>query len=341
MYRFLAVLTVALAVLATLLWGSKRGGSGGDGPSRARVEEREGVLVVRLSGPPRSKGRALGEALRGRIRAELSRALPDEGLREFAVKTCGEKLARFLPGACRLEIEGIAEGAGISFQEALFLDTRYEISAFGLVRGAADLPAEGAVGPGPEAACLLPSEAARDLVVVIHEDMDPPLALVARPGMAGGFLGARGDIAAAMRPARQEATPPLSGLVWTLLFRRILEEAPLDPREEGTGPFSVAMALPGRAAATLNLGGSGAAWFAAKGPHAMTTDEEAPPRRAAHIPHLSREASANARIAEAAALLLAGTPPSGLVRVSLRGGATGLLVVEGAEGRRTIPLGAR
>jgi hypothetical protein len=101
------------------------------------------------------------------------------------------------------------------------------------------------------------------------------------------------------------------------------------------------MALPGRAAATLNLGGSGAARYGAQGPHAMTTDEQVPPRGAAPIPHLSREASASARNAEAAALLLAGTPPPGLVRVSLRGGATGLLVVEGAEGRRTIPLGAR
>ena len=59
-----------------------------------RVETREGVPVVRLRGPSRAKGRGLGEALRDRIRRELARALPDaEGLREFAVRACGEKLA--------------------------------------------------------------------------------------------------------------------------------------------------------------------------------------------------------------------------------------------------------
>ncbi len=341
MYRWLAVLVVALAVAATLFSWSKRGGSGGGATARARVEEREGVLIVRVSGPGRAKGKALGEALRERIRAELSRALPEEGMREFAVRTCGERLARFLPGAYRLEIEGVAEGAGISFEEALFLDTRFEISAFGLAEGARDLPREGAVGPGPEAACLLPAEAARDLVVVLHEDRDPPLALVARPGMTGGFLGALGDVAAVMRPIREQATPPLNGLVWTLLFRRVLEGAPEDPDEEGTGPFSVAMTLRGRTAATFNLGGSGAAWYGATGPRAMTTDEPVAPRRAARAPHLERDAQASARITEAAALLLAGAPPPGMVRVSLRGGATGILVVEGAGERRTIPLPAR
>jgi hypothetical protein len=336
MYRWLAVLIVAFAVLTTLLWGSKRGGSGGHAPAGAKVLERDGVVVVRLSGTAKEKGRALGEALRGHIRKELERALPeDPGVREFAVRACGERLAPFLPGAYRREIEGVALGAGITFDEALFLDTRFEISAFGLARGTGDLPSEGAVGPGPEAACLLPAEVATGLVVVIHEDRDPPLVLVARPGMTGGFLGISGDVAAAMRPIREHATPPLSGLVWTLLFRRVLEGAPEEPAEAGTGPLSVAMTLPGRGAATLSLGVSGAALYVASGPHSLTTDEPAAAARASTTPRIERDSTAHARVAEEAARLIGGPPPPGMVRLSLRGGA---LVVDGPEGRRTVSL---
>jgi hypothetical protein len=339
MYQRLAVLVVLLAVLLTVLFWSKRGGSGGGAKPSVRVETREGVPVVRLRGPSRAKGRGLGEALRDRIRRELARALPDaEGLREFAVRACGEKLSSHLPPHLRLEIEGLAEGAGIAFEEALFLDTRFEISAFGLAAASGELPSEGAVGPGAEASCLLPAEAARDLVVVVHEDLDPPLVLVTRPGMTGAFLGARGDVAAVMRPIREAATPPLSGLVWTLFFRRVLEEAPEEPRVPGTGPLSVAMTLPDGGAATLSLGVSGAAWYRGSAGHSLTTDEPAVPRRAGTTARRDRDAAAQARVAEDAARLLAGPVPPAMARVSLRGD---VLVLDGAEGRRTVFLGER
>lgn len=342
MYRWLAVLVVALGVLSTFLWGSKRGGSGGLGAPDAALEEREGVLLVRVSGPPAAKGQRLGEALAGRIREEVTRSLPeDPGVREFALATCGEKLSQYLPAHVRAEIEGVARGAGIRFEEALFLDTRFEIAAFGLAGPSADLPAEGAVGPGPEAACLLPLEASRGLVVVIHEDLDPPLVLVTRPGMTGALLGARGDVAAVMRPVRDEATPPLTGLVWTLLFRRVLEEAPEEPKEPGTGPLSIAMTLPGGTAATLSLGVAGAAWYRGSGPHSLTTDEPAVARRAATTARLERDGATAARVAEGAAALLGGPPPGGMARVSLRGGGSAVLVIDGPDGRRTIPLDVR
>lgn len=226
MYRWLALSVVALAVLATAFWAFRGGAGGAETPS-FRLEECEGITVIRLSGPPRSRGRALGAALGVRIRGELERALPeDPGVRDFVLSTAGEKLGRFLPAAYREEIEGMAEGAGISFEEAFFLDTRYELAAHGLAREEGDLAGEGAAGPGPEAGRLFADGAVRDLVVVIREDEDPPLALLARPGMAGGFLGVSGNVAAAARRMRSETPPDLGGLVWTLLLRRLLEGPP-------------------------------------------------------------------------------------------------------------------
>ncbi|HEX5137243.1 MAG TPA: hypothetical protein VFY93_09735 [Planctomycetota bacterium] len=337
-----SALVVLLAVLLTAFWALKRGGSGGEEPAGARVFLSDGITVVRVSGPPREKGRALGRALAERIKGELARALPEEGVRAFAVETCGERLAPFLPPAIREEIEGLAQGAGISFEEALFLDTRYEIAAFDLAPGASDLPSEGAVGPGPEAACLLPTAAAEGLVVVIHEDEDPPLVLVARPGMAGGFLGIKGDVAGAMRPMKAEAPPSLHGLVWTLLFRRLLEKAPEAPlADDGTGPLSVALALPGGRATTLSLSVAGAAIRDAAGRQSVTTDEPVASRPPGELPRLERSPAAEARIAEDAARVLTGALPLGTVRVRLRGGASGTLAIEGAERPRTISLRAR
>jgi hypothetical protein len=96
------------------------------------------------------------------------------------------------------------------------------------------------------------------------------------------------------------------------------------------------MTLPGGGAATLSLGVSGAAWYGASGPHSLTTDEPAAPRRGATTPRLRRDAAAHARVAEEAARLLGRPPPPGMIRVRL---SPGTFVVEGAEGRRTVSLG--
>lgn len=355
MYRSLAIGVVALALLAIAFWTFRGGAPGGPKAAfeGARVEVREGVTVVRLAGPPRAKGRAMGEALKARIRAELERALPeDPGVRDFVVRTAGEKLGGFLPADYREEIEGIAEGAGISFDEALFLNTRYELAAHGLAREEGDIAGEGAVGPGPEAGHLFAEEAARDLVVVVHEDRDPPLALVARPGMAGGFLGVAGNVAAALRPIRSDTPPDLGGLVWTLLLRRLLEDPPegrYEPPAHVTGPVSVAMALPDGAAGTLSLAVWGTAWYAGAGGYSLTTDEPAAARErepgkpdvrdaADEVLLGQRGPAEQARIGERATRLLGDPPPPGQRLVSLRGGEGIALIVVGPGGRHSVQL---
>lgn len=339
MYRWLAFAVIGLALLATAYWALHGGGGGAEEApfSGARVEEREGITVVHLAGPPRSKGRALGEALQGRIRAELQRALPaDPGLKEFVVGMCGERLLAFLPEDYREEIEGIAEGAGIAFDEALFLNTRYELAAHAIAREEGELAGEGAVGPGPEAGRLFADGAVRDLVVVIHEDKDPPLALLARPGMAGGFLGVAGNVAAALKPMRSETPPDLGGLVWTLLLRRLLEAPPRggESLPEVTGGVSVAMALPDGAAGTLNLAVFGATWYAAGGRHSLTTDESVG-KPGTGIASAERGPAERERILGEAARLLGGPPPPGRTLVGLLRAGDGLrLVVAGPGGRR-------
>jgi hypothetical protein len=332
-YRALAVAVVALAAVATAYWAF-RGGASGDTAPACRTEERGGFTVVRVRGTPRAKGRALGAALEPSIRAELERALPaDAGTREFVVSTGGEKLAPFLTPEIREEIEGIAEGARITFDEALFLSTRFELAAHHLAPGEGDLPAEGAVGPGPAAGALFAEGKERDLVVVVHEDRDPPLWLVARPGMAGGFLGLRGNVAAAMRPKRSDTPPGLHGLVWTLVLRRLLEAPASWP--EATGGVSIAMALPDGGAGTLNFAAWGATWYPADGARSLTTDEPVGERGA---PSPRREPDARAQVAEGAVRLLDGPPAPGRVLVGLRAEGGVRLVVAGPGGRREIPL---
>jgi hypothetical protein len=339
MYRWLAFAVVGLALLATAYWAYFGGGLVGEEavPEGARVEEREGITIVRLAGPPRSKGRALGRALEARIRAELERALPaDPGLREFVVRTCGERLAAFLPPEYREEIEGIAEGAGIAFEEVLLLNTRYELAGHGLAREEGDLAGPGAVGPGPEAGRLFADGAVGELVVVIHDDEDPPLALVARPGMAGGFLGARGDIAAAIKPMQSQTPPDLGGLVWTLLLRRLLE-APRAPPAHVTGPVSVAMAVPD-GAGTLNLAVWGATWYAAGGSRSLTTEEPVRGTKGGAALSVQRDPEERPRVAAAAEGLLGDPPPAGRTLLCLRAGAGLRLLLWGPGGRREVRL---
>jgi hypothetical protein len=188
---------------------------------------------------------------------------------------------------------------------------------------------------------LFAEDARKELIVVVHEDRDPPLALLCRPGMAGALLGVAGPCAAVMRPIRSDTPPPLDGLAWTLLVRRLLEQPPegrFDPPDEMTGPVSVAMALPGGNAGTFNLALWGASWYPADGATSMTTDEPIGARAGGMLLG-RREPQEHARLAAEASRLLGGAPPEGHALVGLRGGeALGLLVTEAGRGRAVAPL---
>ena len=322
-------LVAALSWVAWWTWdeGSDPAGSG------ASVEEINGIETLRLKGTPKEKGEAHGSLFRESIRGWLIRLRPpDPGMADFAIETCGERLAPFLPDGYRSEIEGIALGAGITFHEALFLNTRFELAAFDLVKGARS-NCGAAVGPGPAAGRLFRAD--EDLVVIIHEDVDPPLVLVTLPGMAGGFLGARGDRVAALCPAHASMTPSLNGLVWSLMLRRLLEEEVRDTLPaRGTGPASVVMVRTDGAAGTLNFGPAGAAWYPG-GAWSMTTAE---PGGDGGLSILlgTRDVERRGQEAARARRLLGGKDlPAGAALWRLGGGRVSVF---GPQGARSTPL---
>ncbi len=85
--------------------------------------------VVTVRGTPRAMGRSFGEQCGEKIRACLAQVLgqdaPDSKLRR--AEAFVPVYQRYFPDGLE-EIQGTAEGAGISFPEALLLQTRWEIA---------------------------------------------------------------------------------------------------------------------------------------------------------------------------------------------------------------------
>jgi len=302
-----------------------------------RLDRLDGLAVLRLHGTPREKGRAHGESLKGPIRARLDRLRPaDEGEARFALQTCGGQLRPFLPAEVREELAGLAEGAGITEDEALFLNTHGELAAYGFTReSGAEIGYAGdaAVGDGPEVLKVFgPGDLggrAADLVVFVHEDVDPPLVLVGLPGMVGGFLGLRGPAAAAGRPRRSEVKPVLHGLVWPLLLRALLEapapdgawRLPQKPTLEVSLPFRRADGVLG----TLNLGPPGGTFYAAGAAFAGATDEAVTGEGGA-VDEAPRAPGSREVQAEEARRLLTRAAAGDEVLVRLKGGDRGVAV---------------
>jgi hypothetical protein len=84
--------------------------------------------------------------------------------------------------------------------------------------------------------------------------------------MAGGFLGARGNVVAAAAAVETEVTPVLNGLTLPLLVRRLIEAPPEAGASLPGRPMlyaSVALASGGAGAATLQLGPTGGTLYRA------------------------------------------------------------------------------
>lgn len=307
------------------------------------------IPVLYLAGSPREKGRAHGRLLKDRIRAWVARLRPrDEGVAQFALETCGARMLPVLSAPLREELEGIAEGAGITIHEALYLSTRFELAEFRLVGGGVEQPpafAEAAVvGPGPEVLRLFrPSDLDRlvdELVVIAHEDLDPPLVLVGFPGMLGGFAALRGGACAALRPMRTEARPILTGVAWPVLLRRLVESPPTPGGSlpaPATRAASVPMWRPDGEVGTLNLTPAGATWYAGWDGYAAATEQPVTGRDglvAAGREDLGARAAAAGRARE----LVAEEPGPGLIALRIRGGhrAVEVLIRDGARQRREV-----
>ena len=313
----------------------------------ARLSEVPGFSVLRLAGSPREKGRGHGERLKERIQRALQRVRPaDPGMAAFAIDTCGERLAKQLPPAYREEMEGIAEGAGLRFEEILFLNTRFDLRGHDMLGGEEGIGFAGAaaVGSGPEILRLFErpdlDNQPDQLVVFVHLDREP-LVLVGLPGMVGGFLGVRGSAAArrcglTLRPVQGAAAPTLTGLAWPLTVRRLLERPPVTgqrPPTLATLDASLPFVLPGGALGTLDISPRGVAWhsvgadFAGANPEPLSGEG---PTVEANMLGASRERMR----AESARRVMAGEAPARQVAVRLKAGTLGVRVTVVRDGGR-------
>jgi len=312
----------------------------------ARVDTADGVTLVRLAGSPREKGLGHGTRLRERIRALFEAVQPkDEGLAALAIETGGKRFAERLPTAYAEEIEGIAEGCGLTFEQVLYLNSRFDLRAFELAGGDADSIGFGeaaAVGAGPEVVRRFhPTDLdgrAAELVVFVSLD-DEPLVLVGFPGMVGGFLGVRGTadrVGGTLRPVQGAVTPALTGLPWPLFLRRLLEQpaAPGDPLPAlATIDASIPFVRGGGEMGTLDVSPRGATWHPAPGDFAVAHPEPMA-GESTIVREQELDPSRRTLRSERARRVMAGRPAGHLVSVRLRAGSEGVRIAIRRDGLR-------
>jgi len=239
--RSLAILALPGALLALLPTACSDGG-GEAAPTEGKPAPE--LRVERLRGGPKERGRAHGEALKEEIHAWLARVRPaDEGSARFAIEECGRQIWPQVPRALRDEIEGVAEGAGLTAHEILFLTTRFELQGFGM----GGRPEDAVEIRGVRAEAHASDTVARiwidlppeELVVFVHEGPDGGELgkVLALPGMVGGFAAQAGRAAVAARPTSSAAA--LTGVPWPIVVRMLADGAEL-PRVNLSCHFAVA-----------------------------------------------------------------------------------------------------
>jgi len=271
----------------------------------------EEIPVLRLVGSPREQGMAQGRLLREAIRDWIARVRPvEEGVADFAIRTCGERLLPFVPAELREEIEGIAEGADVDPLAVLHLNTRFDLAPFGQGRdpGAKPLllgPAAVQAGAVVRVFSVADLEGSPEqLLVVLRPDGSRLLAL---PGMVGCLMGLHGGAAAAaLRPMNVTSGASLNGLSWPILLRLLLASPP-EPGHPLPFPVTLPASLPhatsGGLVGTLNIAPGGAAYYPALAGMADATEEEAAVAAGPIQRILRGESEAGLRHLEASALL--------------------------------------
>jgi len=251
-----AVLLASAAGIAVWRLVPEPAGDAPPGPAwtGGRVESPPGMTILRLAGTPREKGRAHGERLRDRIRARFGRLDPEP----VYLDVIGPRAARALPAALREEIEGIAAGCGLSFEQVWHLNLCFDLGAFEgrAFAGEAAVSAAGGVLRRFEESDL--EGTPRELCVFVHEG-PRPLVLVGLPGMAGGFLGRGAFGAAALRPVENAPDPVLTGLAWPLLLRELLSRDG-EPALPAPATLDASIVVARRTAGTLDVSPRGSRW---------------------------------------------------------------------------------
>jgi len=190
---------------------------------------RKGLPILHLFGSPRELGLAHGRILSAqiaRLKKKYLERLFRQGYAEDSVRRLCAGMEKFLSREFRQELEGMAQGAGLPFEDILLFHTFLDIfkvmccSTFVL----APEIAQGRVifgrnldFPTLDVAHLY------SLVIVYHPDEGNRFFSVSWPGIAGALSGMNenGLALAAMEVFQDETS--LEGEPYVLLFRRILQ----------------------------------------------------------------------------------------------------------------------
>jgi len=200
---------------------------------RARIHLADGLPVVHLSGSPREMGRQHGAILGDRIR-HLLRVY----IHEFAFGVVSEESCRAWASAAEPhiaehhieEIRGLAEGANISYEDALLINTvvdRLQSVFCSTVTASGDAAANGEPIFGrnldfPGRGMLHKST----VVMVWHRTDGPDLVSVTWPGLIGVLSGMNDrGVAGATMMIHQFFSEPTPGMPYMLLYRSALEQA--------------------------------------------------------------------------------------------------------------------
>ncbi|MEE8104644.1 MAG: C45 family peptidase [Planctomycetota bacterium] len=200
---------------------------------RARIQLAQGLPVLHLSGSPREMGRQHGAILGDRIRHLLRVYIRGFAFTVVSEKNCREwaRVAESHIAEHHLEeIRGLAEGADISYDDALLINTVVDLlqSVFcSTVTASGDAAKNGEPIFGrnldfPGRGMLHKAT----VVLVWHREGAPDLVSVTWPGLIGVLSGMndRGVVGATMM-IHQFLDEPTPGTPYMLLYRQALEQA--------------------------------------------------------------------------------------------------------------------
>jgi len=239
---FLAGLILLGLALAAQLAGATYGAAAPPPPpiraeplsasDRGRLRIVEGIPVLRLAGTPREMGRQHGRILRRQIRY-----LQKEYFEAMLVKVVGRRnleqwtraVEPYLPAEMREEMEGLAEGSGLSYRDILHINTmtdRLQALFCSTVVAAGDATRNGEVFFGRNLDFPGRNMLQKTTVVIVYRpEGGTPLAAVTWPGLIGVLSGmnARGVAGATMLIHRGRGIRP--GLPYMLMYRAALARA--------------------------------------------------------------------------------------------------------------------
>jgi hypothetical protein len=235
--------TILFAIVVAAQFVSATYGEGGTEPppitpedapeaDRGRVRIVDGIPIVRLSGTPREIGRQHGALLKHQLnylRREYFEALAVPLVGRERLRSWGDEVEEFIPEKYREELKGLAEGAGISYRDALrvnaMVDRLQSVMCSTIVASGEATP-DDAVYFGRNLDFPGRNVLQRMTIVFVYEpEGETPYLVVGWPGLIGALSGmnAHGVAGATMMIHRGAELKP--GMPYPIMYREALARA--------------------------------------------------------------------------------------------------------------------